>query len=91
MSGAQKLLGDSLLGKDGKVQTESLLGGGGKVVGLYFSAHWCPPCRGFTPTLASWYKKSKELEARKCLEMVFVSSDRDQVMLYHHYNFSFYN
>ncbi len=20
-----------------------------KVIGIYFSAHWCPPCRGFTP------------------------------------------
>lgn len=27
----------------------------GKHLGLYFSAHWCPPCRAFTPQLAKWY------------------------------------
>ena len=21
----------------------------------YFSAHWCPPCRGFTPQLVKFY------------------------------------
>ncbi len=44
-------------------------------MGLYFSAHWCPPCRGFTPKLKEWYEK--DLKA-KGLEIVFVSSDRSE-------------
>ena len=27
-----------------------------KFVGFYFSAHWCPPCRGFTPVLKDFYE-----------------------------------
>jgi len=27
----------------------------GKKVLVYFSAHWCPPCRGFTPLLKEAY------------------------------------
>jgi len=41
--------------------------------GLYFSAHWCPPCRAFTPELAKFYKKMTDK-----LEIVFVSSDEDE-------------
>ena len=47
----------------------------GKRVLFYFSAHWCPPCRGFTPVLAEWYKK---FAADNDVEIIFVSSDRDQ-------------
>jgi nucleoredoxin len=27
-----------------------------KLVAFYFSAHWCPPCRGFTPVLKKFYE-----------------------------------
>merc|ERR1712194_260743 len=62
----------TLKGQSGDVKGSSL---NGKVFGLYFSAHWCPPCRGFTPKLAEWYKK--DLQA-KGFEVVFVSSDKDE-------------
>lgn len=48
----------------------------GKIVGLYFSAHWCPPCRGFTPILAEKYKTF--VGDNKPFEIIFISSDRDE-------------
>lgn len=54
------------------------------VIGLYFSAHWCPPCRGFTPELASVYKELKSSNAS--LEIVFLSSDRDEASFQEYYN-----
>jgi len=46
----------------------------GKAIGLYFSAHWCPPCRGFTPKLAEFYNNG----LKDKMEIIFVSSDRDE-------------
>lgn len=43
----------------------------GKVVGFYFSAHWCGPCRLFTPELVKFAKLNKDKFA-----VVFVSFDR---------------
>ena len=48
----------------------------GKVVAVYFSAHWCPPCRAFTPTLIKAYEAAKA--AGLPFELVFVSSDEDE-------------
>jgi nucleoredoxin len=66
--------GNNLLTKDGFKPTSEVLAGK-KVVGIYFSAHWCPPCRGFTPVLATSYEDIKE--EHPDFEIVFVSSDRD--------------
>ncbi len=48
----------------------------GKTLGVYFSAHWCPPCRAFTPRLVEAYKEIKE--SGGAFEIVFVSADRSK-------------
>ena len=42
---------------------------------IYFSAHWCPPCRKFTPQLVQFYTNQKE---DTNFEIIFVSADRDE-------------
>ncbi|MET0263559.1 MAG: thioredoxin-like domain-containing protein [Rariglobus sp.] len=49
---------------------------GAKYYAIYFSAHWCPPCRGFTPELVDAYKDLKKKNPD--FEVVFVSSDEDK-------------
>ena len=85
MSALKDLLGDKIVGKNGDKDVAELVGEG-KVVALYFSAHWCPPCRAFTPQLAEWYKKFKDGEKGSKFDIVFVSSDRDQGSFDEYYN-----
>uniref|UniRef100_A0A803PFL1 protein-disulfide reductase n=1 Tax=Cannabis sativa TaxID=3483 RepID=A0A803PFL1_CANSA len=63
-----------VIGKNGsKVPISELVG---KNVVLYFSAHWCPPCRRFTPKLIKTYNEIKEKD--DAFEVIFISSDSDQ-------------
>ncbi|KAL3368418.1 hypothetical protein AABB24_009328 [Solanum stoloniferum] len=65
---------DFVIGKDGeKILVSDLVG---KNILLYFSAHWCPPCRAFTPQLKEAYETIKAKNGP--LEVIFISSDRDQ-------------
>ena len=43
---------------------------------IYYSAHWCPPCRAFTPKLVEWYKDFKPKHPN--FELIFVSRDKDE-------------
>jgi len=66
------LIPSKLLNKGGEVDDSSVKSA--SVVAIYFSAHWCPPCRGFTPLLAEAYEEW--IKEKKSVEVVFVSSDR---------------
>ena len=59
-----------------KIETKILWEEGVKSVGIYFSAHWCPPCRAFTPQLAELYKEFQEKS--QSFRMVLLSCDRDK-------------
>jgi len=47
-----------------------------KLIMLYFSAHWCGPCRKFTPQLIDYYNRVAPQHPE--LEIIFVSLDKSQ-------------
>ncbi|XP_007898188.1 nucleoredoxin-like protein 2 [Callorhinchus milii] len=47
-----------------------------KIVGLFFSAGWCPPCLDFTPILCEFYTELVENSSSVQFEIVFISSDK---------------
>ena len=56
--------------------------GGKEFILLYASAHWCGPCRQYTPKLTTWYQQQVEAAAasdknESPIEIVFVSADHD--------------
>ncbi|CAF2625664.1 unnamed protein product [Rotaria sp. Silwood2] len=59
-----------------KIETKAIWENGVKCVGFYFSAHWCEPCRIFTPKLIKAYKEAQANSLSFCI--VFVSSDFDE-------------
>ncbi|XP_071110864.1 nucleoredoxin-like [Haliotis cracherodii] len=73
----EALLGERVIRGSGEAVGVRTLCGKDKVIGFYFSAQWCPPCKGFTPKLAEFYKNFKSSEKGCTLEIVFVSWDKD--------------
>jgi len=53
---------------------------------IYFSAHWCPPCRMFTPTLKQFYENYKKVSGGKDqIEIVYASSDQNENQFQEYY------
>ena len=65
---------DEFDGKNGKVKLSDVKES--PLIGVYFSAHWCPPCRAFTPVLSKFYQVANK--ANKQIEIIFISFDRDE-------------
>ncbi|UIZ22929.1 hypothetical protein KXD40_003747 [Peronospora effusa] len=73
----ETLLQNELMLKSGEVVPTSQALAGKKVIGLYFSGHYCPPCRKFTPLLDLVYKNIKTA-GHEDMEIIFVSSDKEE-------------
>ncbi|XP_053372685.1 uncharacterized protein LOC123560570 [Mercenaria mercenaria] len=73
MAAIMELVGESVIdGKGNEVSVKEICKDK-TVIGIYFSASWCPPCRSFTPVLSRFHKAND-----KDLVVIFVSSDIDQ-------------
>ena len=53
------------------------------VLAFYFSAHWCPPCRQFTPVLAQVFELAMKIKdvCDMNLRAKFVDMDTFSVMI----------
>ena len=67
-------LGKSLISKTGTSLTSTISFTSPFLI--YFSASWCPPCRGFTPALIEFYNKVNS-PSKQC-EIVFASLDESK-------------
>ena len=69
--------------KNGNISL-SQLKDGSPLIALYFSAHWCPPCKKFTPKLDEFYTTVNSNE--KEIEIIFVSLDNSGNEFKEYYN-----
>lgn len=63
-------------GKD-SIELENLLKDNLDFIGVYFGAHWAPPCRLFTPALSDFYNKINS-SGQKKIEIIFCSIDGNE-------------
>nr|ALS04311.1 nucleoredoxin-like protein 2 [Acartia pacifica] len=66
------LAGQQLVKMDGSSHAADEVMADKELILFYFSAHWCPPCKQFTPMLKDFYDEISD----EGVEVVFVSSDR---------------
>ena len=69
--------------------------GGKEFILVYASAHWCGPCRQYTPKLIAWYQQQVTSATtsspnhdrnESTMEIVFVSADHDEASFQSYYS-----
>ena len=70
-----KIVGEELLKGDASLQTVELMANP-QFVGIYFGAHWAPPCRRFTSQLKTIYEEINKDGLK--FEVIFCSQDGDE-------------
>ena len=76
MSVIDQLKSSSLQKADGTNAPTDCLNGKAVVL-IYFSAHWCPPCRAFTPMLKDFYEVRRQAIAMTIKSVsIYISGGR---------------
>lgn len=77
MSQIEDLLGNQFINKNNKVLgLESLIKC--KLIFVYFSAGYCPPCKKFTPILNELYNNWNNKNNDNKIEIIFCSCDKSE-------------
>ena len=63
-----------LIKADGTKKPASEVFAGKEFICIYFSGHWCPPCRGFTPVLKKFYQVCTLRNLKTFLNLIRVST-----------------
>ncbi len=77
-----KIFGSEILSGEKIVNTSEVKS---KYFGIYFGAHWAPPCRLFTSTLKTYYEEQK-VEGGEQFEVIFVSLDGNEEAFFRNYS-----
>jgi thiol-disulfide isomerase/thioredoxin len=71
----EALLGPTLVNPAGDALSTAAALAGAEYVGIYFSAHWCPPCKRFTPLLSKYVTDNGE---KLKFKVVFATNDHSE-------------
>ena len=79
----EEIIGKSLRRGKETVDLETILSTTQDFIGIYFGAHWAPPCRLFTPALAEFYNKINADHTK--IEIIFCSIDGNEAAFERNY------